>query len=674
MAKTRRKLLTLLAALLALPFAAAPASAQSSFYKDKWGINEDHGIRPWPLFGPTAAARASEAGFTWVRYTFYWNLLNPNPDNPATPQIEGFDWASSDTTINDLTGTGLQIYGNIMWAPDWAVQGTPGYKPFQCMDPNTITFVATNPGCDNRSPDVAAVKAFVREAVLRYGNRIRYWGFWNEPNYQIFWHSASNSTQRLNDVVDLMIIPGGEAARAANPNVLIVGPDVDDPVALKIILQRDQQYLQQKGRRLFDVISFHQYAPDIHLIPGGDMSQIGAQFDRYNTPDILGTYRASRPLWLTESYATKDSMGELFRAIDQRPWIDRFAYYGFKSISCQTPNSDPACNTSTTSGTPPPTTMVDLLGVRLPPFYAAKHYLRGTQLFTNQTPATNSSAIPGYEVATQLSSSRQGMIKALRFWRAPGESGNNTLRLWTDTGAQLAAATLVDNGTGASGWREVAIAPVQIQAGTRYLVSVNTNTAQSKTTCGIGSGITSGPLTAHSGFWGQPMGAMPANGSCSNFFVDVTFEPGVRIFTVQTPTTTASAAPGYEVATQFSATRSGAVKALRFWRAAGETGDTVVRLWTDSGQLLTSATYRNYGTAASGWQQLAIPPVPITANTRYRVSFNTNTSQAKTACGIGSGITQGPLTAWAGFWGQPIGSMPTNGSCSNFFADVVLDW
>jgi len=660
--------------LLALSLAAVPAAAQSSFYKDKWGINDDSGIRTWLLDSSTVFARASEAGFGWVRYGFYWNTLNPAADNPATPQLEGFDWSSSDVSINNITGNGLQIYGNIMWAPDWAVQGTPGYQPFQCMDPNTITFVATNPGCENCHPNVDALKTFVREAVLRYGNRIRYWGFWNEPNYQFFWHSSSDYTQNLNDVVDYVIIPGAEAARGANPNVLIVGPDTDDPAALKIILQRDQQYFQQKGRRLFDVISFHQYAPDASTIPGGNISQIGPLIERYNAPDILGTYRAGRPVWMTESYASKDSMGDLFSAIDARSWIDRFAYYGFRSIKCLSPNPDPLCQTYTTSGTPEPQAMVDVLGVRLPPFYPAKHYLRGAQIFTTQTPGTTGSASPGYEVATQLSSTRNGTVKSLRFWRAPGESGNNTLRLWTDTGTQLAAGTFVDNGTSASGWQEVAISPVQIQAGTRYRVSVNTNTAQSKTNCGIGSGITSGPLTAHGGFWGQPMGAMPTNASCSNFFVDVTFDPGVRIFSTQTPASTVGASPGYEVATQLSANRNGTVKALRFWRAAGETGDTVVRLWTDGGQLLASATYRDVGMGSSGWQQVAIPSVAITANTRYRVSFNTNTVQAKTNCGIGSGITNGPLTAWQGFWGQPTGSMPTNGSCSNFFADVVFDW
>jgi hypothetical protein len=80
------------------------------------------------------------------------------------------------------------------------------------------------------------------------------------------------------------------------------------------------------------------------------------------------------------------------------------------------------------------------------------------------------------------------------------------------------------------------------------------------------------------------------------------------------------------------------------------------------------------GSRASGWQAVAIGGVPITAGVRYRVTVNTNTMQAKTNCGLGSGITNGPLTAWQGFWGQPMGSMPTNGSCSNFFVDPLLSW
>jgi hypothetical protein len=65
---------------------------------------------------------------------------------------------------------------------------------------------------------------------------------------------------------------------------------------------------------------------------------------------------------------------------------------------------------------------------------------------------------------------------------------------------------------------------VNITAGTRYRVTVNTNVYQSKTGCGIGSGITNQVLTAHSGYWIAGSGVFPTNGSCSNFYVDVKFD------------------------------------------------------------------------------------------------------------------------------------------------------
>jgi len=143
--------------------------------------------------------------------------------------------------------------------------------------------------------------------------------------------------------------------------------------------------------------------------------------------------------------------------------------------------------------------------------------------FTTQTPASFISASPGYEVATRFISSVPGSITALRFYKAPGETGSHTIRLWTDGGALLAAVT-VANET-ASGWQEQALpSPIAISAGVYYRVSHNTNTWQSKTNCGLQTSITNGPLTAQSGAWISPNGAFPTTGSCSNFFGDVRFD------------------------------------------------------------------------------------------------------------------------------------------------------
>lgn len=683
-------------ALLTLALASGPRAAQAQ-NRDKWGVSDDSGITTdtapvsghWnsPEWGPGAYARAYETGFGWSRYWLYWNNLNPSSGS--------YSFASSDFEINAALSQGLQVYANIMWAPNWAVQNTPGSCPWYCgtgpFEPGGTTNsgcqLSTQPGtngCDQRMPDTAAFQTFVRQAVSRYGNRIRYWGFWNEPNYLFFWHSLYNPAnlnddtyfnQNLQNLVDNILIPGYEAAKQANPNVQIVGPEIDHPLGLQYILQQDDLYFQRTGHHFFDVISFHQYPPggDATLPAAGVPPAQGTMWDlldRYKS--IVQTYRAGRPVWVTETNAHLATVDQLYKGFEQREWIDKVFYHSYKSSHCKNSSEATICGWGWSMGPTDDIELIDAADFPLDSFYKIQSVI-APRIFTTQTPASSVGASPGYEVATQLSASVNGTVKALRFYRPPGETGNNTLRLWTNAGALLASATWVDNGT--SGWKEVAIGGgVRLTAGALYRVSVNTNTVQSKTAGGLSSAIVNGPLTAWQGYWGQPMGSMPANASTSNFFADVVFEPGTGIFTSQTPGTFSSAVPGYEVATQFSSTANGTIKALRFYRAPGETGDNILRLWTDGGTLLATGRFVDNGANASGWQEVAIDGVPVTAGTLYRVSVNTNTMQSKTNCGLSPAIANGPLTALQGFWGSTLGSMPTNASCSNFFVDPLLIW
>ena len=151
------------------------------------------------------------------------------------------------------------------------------------------------------------------------------------------------------------------------------------------------------------------------------------------------------------------------------------------------------------------------------------------RIFTWEEPTEYLDAAPGWEVSTRFSSTKSGTVNALWFWRAPGESGTNTGRLWTDDGRPLASA---DFPSGQSGWVYVPLqTPVAIAANTYYRVSVNTNTKQAKWPTGfhsIGS-AGSGPISATGSHYGQPMGSMPDNGSGSIFFVDVEFEEDVPL-------------------------------------------------------------------------------------------------------------------------------------------------
>ncbi|MFL6260013.1 MAG: DUF4082 domain-containing protein [Thermoanaerobaculia bacterium] len=147
-------------------------------------------------------------------------------------------------------------------------------------------------------------------------------------------------------------------------------------------------------------------------------------------------------------------------------------------------------------------------------------------IITNQIPETSVSGT-GYEAGHQFSSSQDGYITALRFWKACGETYNaHTGNLWTDANRSKPLISVPFKNETDCGWQEEYLPyRVKITAGTLYWVTYNENILQAKTGCGISPPITNGPLTA----WGSAYsdanspGKFPTHGSCSNFFADVYF-------------------------------------------------------------------------------------------------------------------------------------------------------
>jgi hypothetical protein len=147
-------------------------------------------------------------------------------------------------------------------------------------------------------------------------------------------------------------------------------------------------------------------------------------------------------------------------------------------------------------------------------------------IFTSQQPATILSGTSAWEVATRFKASEPGRIVGFRFWRAPGETGTNRGKLWTESGVQLANGTFPHSGR--AGWDTVMLATyaqVRLAANTYFRVSVNTNVWQAKTYSGSPSPIVNGPLTGDFSYYGQPAGSMPTQGSYSWYFVDLIFIP-----------------------------------------------------------------------------------------------------------------------------------------------------
>ncbi|MET0646299.1 MAG: DUF4082 domain-containing protein [Pyrinomonadaceae bacterium] len=136
-------------------------------------------------------------------------------------------------------------------------------------------------------------------------------------------------------------------------------------------------------------------------------------------------------------------------------------------------------------------------------------------------------------------------------------------------------------------------------------------------------------------------------------------------------TSAAAGASTWEQSIQFSSAVSGKITHIRYYKASGEFGSHVGRLWSDTGVLLAQANFTNE--SSFGWQEAALTtPYPITAGVKYRVSYNVNANGfgAKIQSAFGPPIVKWPLTAWGGTYSTPAGSFPNTGSTSNFLADV----
>jgi methionine-rich copper-binding protein CopC len=93
--------------------------------------------------------------------------------------------------------------------------------------------------------------------------------------------------------------------------------------------------------------------------------------------------------------------------------------------------------------------------------------LYGQSYTPSVTSANDSSA---YELGVKFTSSVNGWVAGIRFYKGSGNNGTHTGTLWSSTGTQLATGTFTNET--ASGWQTLTFAtPVQITADTVYVVS-----------------------------------------------------------------------------------------------------------------------------------------------------------------------------------------------------------
>jgi N,N-dimethylformamidase beta subunit-like, C-terminal/Domain of unknown function (DUF4082)/Bacterial Ig-like domain/Bacterial Ig domain len=141
--------------------------------------------------------------------------------------------------------------------------------------------------------------------------------------------------------------------------------------------------------------------------------------------------------------------------------------------------------------------------------------------------AGSTPAVPAWDdsdpvtVGVRFSSTSNGTITAIKFYAGPGNTGSQTVALWSSAGDQLAYGTASGSSTG---WRTVTLSsPVQITAGETYTASYRAPAGHYSVTSGsFSEPYTNGPLTvpAGGGTYRYTNG-FPSATSNINFWVDV---------------------------------------------------------------------------------------------------------------------------------------------------------
>ncbi|GFE68189.1 DUF4347 domain-containing protein [Chroococcus sp. FPU101] len=158
-----------------------------------------------------------------------------------------------------------------------------------------------------------------------------------------------------------------------------------------------------------------------------------------------------------------------------------------------------------------------------------------TSLFAPTTTPVEPNATDGtgsagdYELGMEFRTARAGKITAIRYYKAPSETGTHIGRIWSSTGQLLASVTFTNETT--SGWQEQALpTALTIQPNTTYIVSVNCNSHYANAENGLATTITNGDLSAiadgSNGVFNTSPGLFPTQSwNNSNYYRDLVFVP-----------------------------------------------------------------------------------------------------------------------------------------------------
>ena len=201
---------------------------------------------------------------------------------------------------------------------------------------------------------------------------------------------------------------------------------------------------------------------------------------------------------------------------------------------------------------------------------------------TTTTPAvSNSQDGDAVTLGLRFTSSADGKIRGLRYYRDASNTGTHTGKLWTAGGEELASVIFDDSGTG---WQSATFSsPVSITAGTTYVASYYApNGHYSAKVGGFADTMVNTPLSSSGsgGYYFYGNGFPDRSYLATNYYVDVMYVPQDDDSPAVTDVTPNNEATTVGIATKPTATFADAITA----------GSLSFALSTEAGQLVTGAT------------------------------------------------------------------------------------
>lgn len=239
------------------------------------GISADLAALP-PAARPAALADLRAAGVGWVRIRLDWQTLEPAPGE--------FAWAAADDQVGAVTNAGMLPVLLLDGSPAWARAPQDRATPSGHLAP---------------PEDPRAFAAFVAAVAARYGNQVRHYQVWDEPNIAPHW-----GARHIEPVAYAQLLKHASVAlRAADADAVILLAALA-PTADRGHLAQDEIYFLDRlyaagAAPFFDAVAAQPfgfaYAPDDPVV---DRARLNFQRVRLLRQAMLDAGDSDKPIWI----------------------------------------------------------------------------------------------------------------------------------------------------------------------------------------------------------------------------------------------------------------------------------------------------------------------------------------------------------------------------------------